>query len=279
MIKVGVGVSEDTSLHWQRQGTGPDLVLLHGWGMNSAIWQPVIEQLKPHFRLHCVDLPGFGLSKPIDDNILERTLTALLQGAPQRAIWLGWSLGGLLATQIALMQPQRVAGLITVASSPKFVACDDWRGIKPEVLEAFSAQLAQDYQQTIERFIALQALGSPTARHDIKQLKHAVLSRPHPTLEALASGLNWLATFDLRAQLAQLTMPTLRVYGRLDGLVPKAIAAKVQQLQPNSEWSMFEASAHAPFMTESTLFCERIIQFALKIEPARLVANSLQNNA
>lgn len=51
---------------------------------------------------------------------------AVLQQAPDKAIWLGWSLGGLVASQIALTHPERVQALVTVASSPCFSARDEW---------------------------------------------------------------------------------------------------------------------------------------------------------
>ena len=51
-----------TKLHWQSFGQGPDLVLLHGWGMNGAVWQQTVESLQPYFRVHVVDLPGYGHS-------------------------------------------------------------------------------------------------------------------------------------------------------------------------------------------------------------------------
>lgn len=53
---------------------------------------------------------------------------AVLQQAPDKAIWLGWSLGGLVASQIALTHPERVQALVTVASSPCFSARDEWPG-------------------------------------------------------------------------------------------------------------------------------------------------------
>ncbi len=51
-------------LYWYTCGEGDcDLVLLHGWGLNSGVWHCIIDRLAPHFRLHLVDLPGYGRSK------------------------------------------------------------------------------------------------------------------------------------------------------------------------------------------------------------------------
>lgn len=74
---------------------------------------------------------------------------AVLQQAPDKAIWLGWSLGGLVASQIALTHPERVQALVTVASSPCFSARDEWLVIKPDVLAGFQQQLSDDFQRTV----------------------------------------------------------------------------------------------------------------------------------
>jgi pimeloyl-[acyl-carrier protein] methyl ester esterase len=211
-----------------------------------------------------VDLPGYGHSAHTHGHDLEDIAQQVLESAPERANWLGWSLGGLVATHIAYHHPERVSRLITVASSPKFAAGKGWRGIKPSVLTAFTEQLTDDFQATIERFMALQAMGSPSARQDVKTVKKALLSRPLPNPESLLVGLNILAHVDLRSVLPQLTMPLLRLYGRLDGLVPIAVAEELSKQLPSSEQVIYGHSSHAPFITESDDFCAKIVQFSGK---------------
>lgn len=253
-------------LYWQVIGDGPDLVLIHGWGMNGAVWQQTCQRLQTQFRIHILDLPGYGYSGQSSAASLAEIAQVILNQAPSQAVWVGWSLGGLIATHIALHYPQRVTQLVTVASSPKFTASEQetpvWRGIKPQVLDTFTDQLLTDLPLMIERFIALQAMGSPSARQEIKALKQAVLARPMPTHQALLTGLNLLSKTDMRQQLTQLTMPVLRMYGRLDGLVPLRVAEAVRQLQTNSQTSIFQASSHAPFMTEQDAFCQQLLNFA-----------------
>nr|WP_164837231.1 pimeloyl-ACP methyl ester esterase BioH [Vibrio alfacsensis] len=251
-----------TNLHWQSFGQGPDLVLLHGWGMNGAIWEQTVTSLEPYFRVHIVDLPGYGHSAAYHAEDLAQIADMVLSNAPDRAVWLGWSLGGLVATHIALNAPERVSKLITVASSPKFAAERPWCGIQPNVLTAFTSQLLEDFSVTIERFMALQAMGSPSARKDVKQLKQAVLSRPQPNPGSLLVGLNILADVDLRDALHGLSMPMLRLYGRLDGLVPIKVASDLSEQLPNTQQFVFEQSSHAPFMTEHDAFCLRVREFA-----------------
>ncbi|CAM4278532.1 pimeloyl-ACP methyl ester esterase BioH [Vibrio agarivorans] len=251
----------NTRLHWQTQGQGPDVILLHGWGMNGAVWESMASQLAQHYTVHVVDLPGYGHSSDVQAQDMDEIVNLLVEQAPQQATWIGWSLGGLLASQVAISHPSRVAKLVTVASSPKFAAELPWRGIKPQVLSAFTEQLTLEFDSTIERFMALQAMGSPSARQDVKTIKQAVLSRPKPNAEALKLGLGFLANVDLRQALPKVTQPILRLYGRLDGLVPVKVASDVQTLVPESPHFVFAQSSHAPFITEAEEFNKQLVTF------------------
>ena len=190
----------------------------------------------------------------------------VLANAPERAIWLGWSLGGLVASQIALTHPQRVRGLVTIASSPCFTAQGDWPGIKPEILAGFQQQLSEDFQRTVERFLALQTLGTETARQDARRLKSVVLEQPMPSVEVLNGGLEILKTADLRQPLSQLTLPFLRLYGHLDGLVPRKIAGLLEALWPQSEAVVFPKAAHAPFISHPQDVCRVLEDFQKRLE-------------
>ena len=262
-----VGVAHNL-LHLDVIGEGPDLVLLHGWGLNSACWQGIIPLLSAHYRLHLIDLPGCGFSynQHSDSQSLAQISAALAAVAPAHAVWLGWSLGGLCASHFALAYPHRVSRLITVASSPKFVAdidsgTEQWAGIKPQVLTQFQSQLQQDLALTIQRFLAIQALGCPSAKADIKRLKSLLLARPQPHSQALANGLMLLASTDLRDQLSQLQMPLFRCYGRLDSLVPLATVAWLDNELTHSPRHIFSASSHAPFISEPIEFVDKLHAF------------------
>ena len=243
------------TLWWQTVGTGNcHLVLLHGWGLNAEVWHCINEELASQFTLHLVDLPGYGRSHGYGAMTLEEMAQEVLNAAPQHAIWLGWSLGGLVASQIALSWPERVNALVTVASSPCFSAQETWPGIKPDVLAGFQQQLSDDFQRTVERFLALQTMGTETARQDARALKQVVLSLPMPDVEVLNGGLEILKTVDLRVPLAALTMPHLRIYGYLDGLVPRKVVPLLDSLGPDSESQVIAKAAHAPFISPPTEF-------------------------
>jgi pimeloyl-[acyl-carrier protein] methyl ester esterase len=248
---------------WETKGEGHcHLVLLHGWGLNAQVWDCITAELSSHFTLHLVDLPGYGRSSGFPAMTLEGMAECVLARAPERAVWLGWSLGGLVASQAALMAPARISGLVTVASSPCFSEQGSWAGIKSDVLADFQRQLSNDFQRTVERFLALQTMGTETARQDARQLKNAVLSLPMPTPEVLNGGLEILKTADLRDALADLTLPFLRIYGRLDGLVPRRIIAPLDALWPQSESIIFAKAAHAPFISHPDDFAMTLRSFS-----------------
>ena len=250
------------TLWWQTVGTGNcHLVLLHGWGLNAEVWRCVSEELASQFTLHLVDLPGYGRSRGFGAMSLDEMAQQVLDAAPQNAVWLGWSLGGLVASKIALDNPGRVSALVTVASSPSFSAQDAWPGIKPEVLAGFQQQLSEDFQRTVERFLALQTMGTETARQDARTLKQTVLSLPMPDVEVLNGGLEILKTVDLREPLASLAVPHLRIYGYLDGLVPRKVVPLLDDLWPESQSLVVAKAAHAPFISHPGEFSSALSGF------------------
>ncbi len=249
-------------LYWETIGQGDrHLVLLHGWGLNASVWHCISDRLSAHFCLHLVDLPGYGRSQGFPAMSLDDMVASLLPQAPEKAVWLGWSLGGLVASRLAVQHPDRVEALITVASSPRFSAAEAWPGIRPETLSGFQQQLSEDFQRTVERFLALQTLGTESARQDARALKSVVLDHPVPSVEVLNAGLEILRGIDLRADLISLNLPMLRLYGALDGLVPRKVASLLDALWPASTSVIMQRAAHAPFISHPSEFCQYIIDF------------------
>lgn len=233
------------------------IILLHGWGMNRRIWLELLPLLPDEItnRMECLDLPGYGDNRVKLKNYDLKNLTDwLAQQINQPSIVIGWSLGGLLAQNLAFHYPGKVAKLGLIASTPKFIKTDDWPGIKNEVLTLFLSQLSTDHVKTVERFLAIQAMGSNSAKKDIMALKHTVLSVPSPDKLALQEGLKILQQVDLRAQLTLLTCPIFALFGKLDSLTPIMAEQEILKLNPNVQSTCFKKSSHAPFISDITDF-------------------------
>src|SRR5215831_8772039 len=129
-----------TTLFSETTGQGQDLVFIHGWGLHSDIWHDVVASLVDMFRVTIVDLPGYGRSPMSADYTLSGLISELVKVVPESAIYIGWSLGGVIATKLARHYPERVKKLIKVASSPRFLKDTDWPGIESDLLLKFAKQ-------------------------------------------------------------------------------------------------------------------------------------------
>ncbi len=240
------------SLHVEVTGSGPDIVLLHGWAMHGGVFAPLVERLRDRCTLHVVDLPGHGASRAADIPLtLADSARAIARLVPHDALWCGWSLGGLVALHAAAHGiPMRALAML--CATPCFVRKDDWRwGMSPEIFRDFASGLRDDWRGTLDRFLALEAFGSDHAKEELRSLRDAVLARGEPAGSVLADGLELLETSDLRDALPGLAVPSAWIAGRRDRLVdPRAMQAAAS-LAPDARFAVIDHAGHAPFLTHA----------------------------
>ncbi len=250
------------SAHVEIIGQGQPLVMLHGWGMHSGVWQPLIKKLSSQYMLYLVDLPGMGNSRPIEPYHLHALADEVAQVIPGVSDVLGWSLGGLVAQRIALNQPDRIRRLILVGSTPCFVNKAGWdAGIEPSNFETFADNVNSDYKATIMQFLTLQCMKADDARSTLKQLRASFETRPTPTQTTLQRALHILLDSDLRDEIANIRKPTLLIHGDRDTLAPVQAAHWMMQQLPHGFLRVMSGSAHAPFLSHSEQFIAALNQF------------------
>jgi pimeloyl-[acyl-carrier protein] methyl ester esterase len=204
-------------LYSQTIGTGPDLILLHGWGFNSELFNELINQYKNQYRITKIDLPGHGRSDNVNGGINE-WCDAIIKILPENPMLLGWSLGGLLAIKIATKIT--ISQLILVASTPNFVKTNDWPyGIDENNFRQFSDALELNLSKGLKRFVSLQTQD----KTQLKTLNQSIDKFPAST-QALNQGLDILLATDLINEFKQLNIPTKVVLGDHDTLVPRHIS-------------------------------------------------------
>ena len=258
-------------------GVGPPLVLIHGWGMHSGVFDGLAERLSTRHTLYLVDLPGHGRSR---NDATPLTLDACVDAIAARtpaAPWLGWSLGGLFALHAASRIPAHATALIMLCALPRFVRSPDWPyGMDADVFHQFGIDLAQDFRATLERFLALETLGSEHAASELRLLRSQIFAHGEPSQRALIEGLRLLEHSDLHDGLSQLRVSSLWIAGRRDRLSDWRAMQAAATRSPTSRFLRIEGAAHAPFLTHVDEVANAILDF-LDDETAPLTRHSCES--
>jgi pimeloyl-[acyl-carrier protein] methyl ester esterase len=243
-------------------GSGPSLTLLHGWGLNGAVWYSIRNTLAEHFTLHLIDLPGHGYSQHIPINTLSEAAEHVARVMPPRGHLLGFSLGGQFAITLACLVPDQIDKLILVSATPQFIANPDWPyGKKATALDQFATNLKTNYHATIREFLALQILNHPNQRATIAELQTAVSARGAPDLVHLTAGLELLKNNNLRDQVQKIRHKTLVIQGDRDALTSERAGQWLATQIPSSQYEMIAFATHAPFLSHRDIFLARMMQF------------------
>ena len=167
------------TLHIEVSGQGPDIVLLHGWGAGAGAWNDVARQLAPKFRVHNVNLPGYGTSTAVLCSVyLERHSQCVGCGVARPTAVCGWSLGGHLAMEWALDAPAQVERLVLVASTPRFCRAHDWTcAMEASVIDSFGEHVVKDSHNALRRFVLLETRGDTESR-TIARCLRALTDKP-----------------------------------------------------------------------------------------------------
>lgn len=243
----------------------PNLTLIHGWGAESRVWEDWAKaKFAPEYTVTLIDLPGFGDSPtlPNSKTIEDDWINSLIETLPKNTHLLGWSLGGLLAQQIALRCPEQILSLTCLATTPRFTQNDGWqRSVSPKIIGDFIQAISIEISSVLKKFWRLQLQGSENSRALMKELVTHMSSRNMPTIKPLNQGLILLKDMDNRQQLADLTMPTLWLLGENDPLIPQEIRSNLHELQPNAQIEVIPAGSHIPFFSQPDETADYILNF------------------
>lgn len=258
---------------WGDKKSIKQILFIHGWGMNSSVWVDIANGLNisyPDYLITAVDLPGYGesasytsetLHKNYNAQSLAQSLQPLLE--EKQTILIAWSMGGLVAIELAATQKAAISQLILVSSTPRFVQGSHWpHAAAASLFEEFYQNCLKDHRATIKRFLAIQTMGSPTARQDIKFLTTQLLKRGEPDNKSLEYGLNMLLKEDKIEQFRQiLNIPINLICGERDTLVHYR-GQKQLAKQENITLYSIPTAGHAPFISHPEAFKD-ILQICL----------------
>lgn len=235
-------------INFIRQGKGCPLLLFHGWGFDSQVWVSLLPALSLRYDLWLIDLPGFGHTPYMP---WESFKESLLKQLPKYFALAGWSMGGLLATRLAMESPERVTHLVNITSSPYFIKDAAWPGIETTIFNTFYENVTFNPEKVLKDFIQLQLRG---------QHKPSIIGQS-PSAEGLKQGLDLLLNWDLRPKLQELKMPILYMFGRLDAIISRRLMVIMQERYPQFTYFMFAKAAHVPFLSHPKEFIATLEDF------------------
>lgn len=230
------------------------LILIHGWGFGPAVWDSLAASL-PGIDIRTPALPGYD-SAPVG-SIVETAdwLPGWSAALPSESVVIGWSLGAVIALQLARQYPDRVRALGLIAGLPCFLRQPGWTaGWTPAALAAVHRRLLEDATGARRYVAALAARGDTRAR----LVRESLLKTTAPPVSVLQAGLDYLAQADERAGLAALEIRVTVWLGGNDQLIGADCSAAVKALQPRAQVRELAGAGHVPFISQSGILAGEI---------------------
>ena len=262
-------------VYWRAGGRGPALVLLNGWSASGLAWpRSFVRRLQQDFRVIRVDNRGSGYSRDADAPFTMRELAedviAVMEDAEiDRATVFGLSMGGMIAQELAIIAPERVAGLVLAGTAPPMP------GYKPSTSTELSFSLLRPlgFGESLRTYLTrlwsfAAAPGFAEAHPDvIAELVEQILARPTPRgllLHQLRAVTGWGQT----QRLARITAPTIVVHGAQDAMMEIAAGRALSDLIPRSRYVELEGVGHLVAHEAPEVAIELIVEASRASEEA-----------
>ena len=257
--------------HQRWDGGGRLVLLLHGIGGGRFAWGDAragtgASLRDAGFDVMGVDLPGYGASPIVDPLTIGAMARAALScidwAGDQNAIVLGHSMGGMVAQEMALIAPQRIAALVLSGTSPAFGKPDGgWQQrflaerLKPLNDGLGMAGLAPQL---------VRAMCAPNASAAaIDAASRLMASVPEPTYRA---ALRALMGFDRRDNLSHLKMPVLLLAGELDPNAPPAVMQGMAQRIEGADFCCLPGVGHLANIEAPRAFVDAVVDFLRRVD-------------
>jgi 2-succinyl-6-hydroxy-2,4-cyclohexadiene-1-carboxylate synthase len=236
-------------LHAERDGSGPPLVLVHGFTQTRRCWGPVADDLATDHALVRVDAPGHGMSADVLAGL--RTGGRLIADQGGEATYLGYSMGGRYLIHLALANPELVRGLILLGAT---AGIDDpgERAARARADEATAARIRElGLLEFLQQWVAQPMFAGIPAEHQF------LLERMENTVDGLASSLLQSGTGAQDPswhKLRRLDMPVLVVAGEQDEKF-SALGRRMQEsIGDNATFATVPFAGHAAHLEQPEAF-------------------------
>lgn len=255
-------VTPQGNVHYEVLGSGPPVVLIHGWTQAWNTWRSTMEAFQGQYRMYAPDLWGFGESSKdqfMVDNFIE--LIPAFQdalGLPPVPI-MGHSMGGTTALGVALKYPERVKKVGAVCSPI------DGRSLSIFLKLAGNPMIARlllmgDTQPLLRTFIRG---WSPWVSRQNPNLFYemTIMNSAGFTTDSFFGSIASLRRTDLREPLKQLEMPAMGIYGARDVIVNPNQVHLFEKVMPHGQTINIKDAGHFPMWDTPEAFHDAFRQF------------------
>lgn len=254
----------DVRLACETRGDGPPVLLIMGLGYGRWGWEPVAEPLVQDFRVVTFDNRGVGDSDvppgPYTMRQLAADAAAVLDAFElERAHVIGTSLGGMVAQELAIAEPERVDRLVLACTTPGGVTSYPM----PQQTVKLMLEAAQlDPVVAMRRFVE-NAL-APDAAFERPELVERILELRLSNRFDLGGWQSQAmagATFDALERLGEIQAPTLVLTGTADAVVDRRNSELLAECVPNARLELFPSLGHLFFWEDPERFVALVKEF------------------
>ncbi len=228
----------------------PTLVMIHGAGGHSQVWQTQIHLLQGSLNTLALDLPGYGESvgdaKSDVDGYAEWLIEGLKAIFREPPFLMGHSMGGAIVQKAALLEPDLMRGIILVGTGPRL-----------QVAPMFLEGLRKNFEETVDTLIGFAyATGADSLliKEGAKLMKEAGSSVVYGDFSACNR-------FDVRNEVGKIKLPCLILCGAEDKLTPPALSRKLNESISGSRLEIVPSAGHMVMIENHKAFNDCVLDF------------------
>lgn len=237
------------------------MLYLSGWASTPKVWS-YHEEFFSQFRFinghYYKGLDGITINDKGPSSYGEATFQ-LIKEERDPLILVGWSLGAMVALELALFAPEKVGGLVLVGGTSRFTNVGDYdAGLPRVVVERMKKKMTRNHVGTLADFQSLMFTAKEREAGFPKRY-HQVLTSEVPWSEReLMTGLNYLLEQDLREKLKDIRVPTLVIHGDRDEICPVKAGLYLHEGIQDSAFKRLPNCGHVPFISSAQDYYEAI---------------------
>lgn len=260
--------SSGLQLHYEDVGSGPPLILLHGFGTHGGCWDECVAVYKRFFRVLVPDMRGCGRSEAAAPGFTTRDLAADMvalmdHAGVDRAHFAGWSLGGAVGVELGISDSPRLASLSLHSSfaGGRTEYQRNWIAMRKRIILSGDREL--DLATRMIGFFSPEFFTEHPER--IEEFRRRELANPYPGTETGLAGQNQAAqSHEARDRLHLISAPTLITVGSADRTTQPAASRLMHERIRGSELVIFDNAGHFPSFQVLGEFLSVSIGFMVK---------------